>query len=34
MTTYFDSLTLTSHGNPVTYHEITEEIKEIVEKVI
>lgn len=32
MTTYFDSLTLTSHGNRVTYHEITEEIKEIVEK--
>lgn len=32
MTVYAGKLTLTSHGNRVTYHEITEQVKEHVAK--
>lgn len=32
MTTYYDQLILVSNGNRVTYHEITEKIKKIVDK--
>lgn len=32
MITYFDTLTLTSNGKRVSYHNITEQVKEIVKK--